>query len=101
MKNKYEIPENYRKTLKKIFLLLSSGYHNIKRILIFGSDYGVKNSKISKMLVIVGTFKVVPKEFDSLFSIHFYQFGTYFSVFFMPNRLRKTYISIFIILKKN
>jgi hypothetical protein len=93
-----DIPEHLKLTLcGKNFVLYDSGFDDTNRIIIFCSDFFLDKTKRCKIFGMDGTFKSVPREFEQLYSIHFYQLGKFFPAFFilMKNKLKASYIMVF------
>jgi hypothetical protein len=91
------IPDNYRITSNgEKFLYYDSGLEE-ERILIFTTNKFLNHLSQSKHWYSDGTFKVVPKLFNQLFTIHALNYQTIIPTIYalMPNRRTDTYIRVF------
>lgn len=97
-----EIPETFKKNLNnENFLMYNSGHDNANQIIIFYSVRNLEILKRSKIWLSDGTFRVAPKPFTQLFTVHAYIFKMRFPVIYclMKKKNNESYKEFFLHLK--
>lgn len=91
------VPEAFQKTLKDERFLLADNLDNANRILIFGSPSFLRILCNEKRVFADGTFKCVPKLFNSLYTFHVMRDGMMITALYclLMNRTTATYVTLF------
>ena len=84
----FDIPDNFQE-----FLRYDSGKEHHERILVFGDPYMTSVPESSKFWLGDGTFKLSPKNFYQIYTLHVYLLSIATACLYalLPNKTEKTY----------